>query len=75
MSAESDRIKEIFFDIVPVETTPETTIESLRLDSLDLATLVNDLEDEFKVQFKDEEVQTYTTIQDFISFVEQNKGK
>lgn len=50
--------------------TPETSFESLGIDSLDRLNILFDLENEFDIQINDEEAKQVSTIREMISGVE-----
>ena len=61
-------------DVEAEKITAETHfINDLQSDSLDMAELVIDLEEEFGVTISDEDAQTIETVGQAISFIE-NKG-
>jgi len=55
-------------DIAPEDIAPETTFESLGIDSLDTVEMVMDLEDELGVELELEE--KIATIGELVAFVE-----
>ena len=55
-------------DIAPEEISPDTTFESLGIDSLDTVEMVMDLEDELGVELELEE--KIATIGELVAFVE-----
>lgn len=56
------------------EITLETNVkEDLDADSLDLFQIINDIEDEFEVEISDPEI--IVTVQDAVTFVEENQNK
>ena len=55
-------------DILPEDITPDTTFESLGIDSLDTVEMVMDLEDELGVELELEE--KIATIGELVAFVE-----
>lgn len=58
----------------PESITLETNVkEDLDADSLDLFQIINDIEDEFEVSVEDPEA--IVTVQDIVTFVEENQGK
>ncbi len=58
----------------PEEITLETNVkEDLDADSLDLFQIINDIEDEFEVSIEDPEI--IVTVQDAVTFVEENQAK
>jgi acyl carrier protein len=55
------------------EITRETKlVEDLELESLDIVTLVAKIEEEFKIDIPDEEIQNLLTVGDAIKFIEKN---
>ncbi len=69
----ADRIKKLFKDqhgFDETALTPETTIQSLGLDSLDKIEFIFALEDEFKIKVPEGEV-NMTTLQDVVDLVDQ----
>ena len=55
------------------EITRETNlVEDLELESLDIVTLVAKIEEEFKIDIPDEEIQNLLTVGDAIKFIEKN---
>lgn len=59
---------------IPRETiTPDGTLESLKLDSLDTITLLFELEDGLGVTIPDDRVRTLRTVGDVIDIVRQLK--
>lgn len=53
--------------------TPESTLESLRLDSLDTITLLFELEDQVGVSVPDEDVRNVRTVGDIIEGIRRLK--
>ena len=56
-------------DINPDEITPESTFESLGIDSLDIVEMIMDLESELGVELEMED-QKITTFQELADFVD-----
>ena len=54
--------------------TPDTTLESLNIDSLGLFDLVFDAEDKFGVKIPDEEVKNLKTVGDAVSFIKKSSN-
>ena len=69
-----EKIKEILcdeMDLNPADITEDANvIDDLGLDSLDLANLVTEIEDEFNITVKDEDLEGVTTIGGFVEYVE-----
>ena len=55
-------------DLDPSEITPESTFESLGIDSLDIVEMVMDLESELGVELEmeDQKISTFQELADFI---------
>ena len=61
-------------DVDPEKITDETHfINDLQSDSLDMAELVIDLEEEFNMTISDDEAQQIETVGDAVKFIESNK--
>ena len=74
MSDIENKIKEIFGKRVDLSNvTLDTTLESLDIDSLDLVEAMMDLEEEFGVQFTNDEILTLKTVKDVVTLVESKK--
>ena len=70
-----DRVKELLIKNLNVsdsDVTPEARIvEDLGADSLNLAEIVMDFEDTFKVQIPDEKVEQIKTVADAVSCIQE----
>ena len=55
------------------EITPDSTFESLGIDSLDIVELIMDLEEEFDLQIPDEDLPKVSTVQDIVDYIEANR--
>ena len=53
----------------PEELTPETTFEELGADSLDLFHIVNALEEEYDIEFDNDEAEQIKTVGDAIAYI------
>ena len=53
-----------------VEITPETSIYDLGINSLDLATVLCDLEDEFDCEISEENLGDIETVNDMVEMIE-----
>ena len=53
--------------------TPETTFLEIGADSLDMVELSMDLEDNFKINIKQEDIAGIKTIGQAVEFIEKNK--
>ncbi|UTH14637.1 acyl carrier protein [Macrococcus equipercicus] len=69
-----DKVKEIIVDRLGVDAekvTPEASFkDDLGADSLDIAELVMELEDEFGMEIPDEEAEKINTVGDAVSYIE-----
>lgn len=66
------RIKRLFIDKIEVREEllkPETTLESLGLDSLDMIEFLFSLEEEFHIKI-DDRSKSITTIQDVVNLID-----
>jgi len=74
MSDVMERVTKIIVDRLGVDesqVTPEATFkEDLGADSLDVVELVMELEDEFGLQFSDEDSEKIVTVGDAVSYIE-----
>ncbi|MBQ8141722.1 MAG: acyl carrier protein [Bacilli bacterium] len=69
-----NQIKRKNFDINTV--TPETTLESLGLDSLDAAELIINIEEEFELpEVTQEEMVEVSTVKDLVNLIQAKSGK
>ena len=69
----TETVINILADIAGVpenEITPDTTLDSLGLDSLDTTEFFMELEEEFEILVEDEAWQPCKTVQDVINVVE-----
>ena len=58
------------YEIDEDEVTPETNLEDLNFDSLDMIEIAMDIEDEFNVEVPDEVLEKFVTIGDIVEFLE-----
>ena len=56
-------------ELDPAEITPDSTFESLGIDSLDIVEMIMDLESELGIELETED-QKITTFQDLADFIE-----
>ncbi|HCN60604.1 acyl carrier protein [Mammaliicoccus fleurettii] len=72
--ASFDKVKEIIVDRLGVDAekvTPEALFkDDLGADSLDIAELVMELEDEFDMEIPDEEAEKINTVGDAVKYIE-----
>lgn len=59
--------------LTSAKVTPESTFEELKIDSLDLAELVFDLEDEYNVRVNDEDIVKVKKIKDIQELFDKAK--
>ncbi|VEU78263.1 phosphopantetheine-binding protein [Mycoplasmopsis columbinasalis] len=53
------------------KVTPNSTLKELKIDSLDIAELIFDMENELKVTFNDEELTKLQSVQDIVDLVKK----
>ncbi len=72
-----DKIKEILVDEIGCEeadVTPEANvIDDLGADSLAVMQIAMEIEDEYGITIPEEEIPNFKTVNDIVSFVENNK--
>nr|WP_263313525.1 acyl carrier protein [Mammaliicoccus sp. Marseille-Q6498] len=72
--ANFDKVKDIIVDRLGVDAekvTPEASFkDDLGADSLDIAELVMELEDEFDMEIPDEEAEKINTVGDAVKYIE-----
>lgn len=72
--ANFDKVKEIIVERLGVDAdkvTPEASFkDDLGADSLDIAELVMELEDEFGMEIPDEEAEKINTVGDAVTYIE-----
>lgn len=69
-----DKVLEViaeFVDVDPADITLDTTIESLKIDSLDMVEIVMSLEEKYDIQI--EEQGEIKKIGDLVELIESNK--
>ncbi len=66
-----EKLKEIIAKTSKVKTiTPETNLKDLGLDSLDLAEVLMEIEEELNIQLEEDEMINLKTVQDVYNIVE-----
>ncbi len=68
-----ERVKKLFIDKIDLKEeslTPDGTLDSLGLDSLDKVEFLFSLEEEFKIKIPDERSKTIVTIQDVVDLID-----
>lgn len=72
-----EKVKEIIvsqLDIPESELSMETNlIDDLKADSLDLVDMIISFEDEFDVEFPEDEADNFKTVGDIVNYLEANK--
>jgi acyl carrier protein len=63
----------IEFGEEPENVKPDSRFEDLDIDSLDLVELAQVIEDEYKIEITDAEMEKITTVQDVVDFVAQRQ--
>ena len=57
----------------PENVKPDSRFEDLDIDSLDLVELAQVIEDEYKIEISDAEMEKITTVHDVVDFVAQRQ--
>ena len=72
-----DKVRDIVVDQLGVEADEvnidSTFIDDLGADSLDIVELIMALEEEFGIEIPDEAAEKIKTVQDVVSYIDQNK--
>ena len=72
-----DEIKDIIIDQLQVdesEVTMDTNLmKDLSADSLDAVEIIMAIEEEYGIEIPDEDAETFQTVGDLVSYVEENK--
>ena len=70
------KIEQIFRDLLKVdEIKPEMELKSLGLDSLDLVEVMMKIEEEFDIEFSNDEMLSFATVADVLADLEKKLGK
>lgn len=68
-----EKVKAIIVDQLSISDedmiTPDTTLEDLGADSLDMVEVIMAIEDEFDVQIKDEDLESLKSVNDLIDYI------
>jgi acyl carrier protein len=78
-TATKDQVQErvisalVEFGEEPENVKPDSRFEDLDIDSLDLVELAQVIEDEYKIEISDAEMEKITTVQDVVDFVAQRQ--
>ena len=74
-----DKVKDIVVEQLGVEADEvqieSTFIDDLGADSLDIVELIMAFEEEFNIEIPDEAAEKIKTVQDVVTYIEQNKDK
>ena len=71
-----DRVKEIIVDELGVEgsaVTMESTLEDLGADSLDAVELIMALEEEYDLEFAEDEVKAMKSVKNMVDYIESHQ--
>lgn len=72
-----DKVRDIVVDQLGVEADEvnidSTFIDDLGADSLDIVELIMTFEEEFGIEIPDEAAEKIKTVQDVVSYIDQNK--
>ena len=65
------KVQQLFAQKVKVEAIdPKTELRELGLDSLDLVELMMELEKEFKIEFENDEMTSFKTLEDVVKAID-----
>lgn len=71
-----DKVKKIICDQLDVEedqvTMDSAIMDDLGADSLDIVDLVMSLEEEFDMEFPDEDIERFKTVSDVVKYIDEN---
>ena len=74
-----DKVKKMIAEKLSVdleEIVPEASfVDDLGADSLDIVTLLMELEDEFESEIPDEDAELLVTVQDVVDYIKDNSNK
>jgi len=74
-----DKVRDIVVEQLGVEaddvTIESTFIDDLGADSLDIVELIMAFEEEFSIEIPDEAAEKIKTVQDVVTYIDQNQGK
>ena len=74
-----DKVRDIVVEQLGVEaddvTIESTFIDDLGADSLDIVELIMAFEEEFSIEIPDEAAEKIKTVQDVVTYNDQNQGK
>lgn len=70
------KIEQIFTELLKVDKIdPSMELKSLGLDSLDLVEVMMKLEEEFDIEFTNDEMLSFTTVADVLADIEKKLNK
>jgi acyl carrier protein len=78
MSETAQKISSIIAEKIRIEVSsvkPESTLQDLGADSLDMVDIVMKVEEEFGIEINDEDAEKLHTVQDFINYVHDLRTK
>jgi len=73
-----EKIRQIIseqFEVNPAAITEDTTLDDIDADSLDLYDLVQTLEVEFDIEFREEDLEKIKSVHDIISFIDDTQER
>ena len=74
-----DKVRDIVVEQLGGEaddvTMESTFIDDLGADSLDIVELIMAFEEEFSIEIPDEAAEKIKTVQDVVTYIDQNQGK
>ena len=74
-----DKVKDIVVEQLGVEadevSIESTFIDDLGADSLDIVELIMAFEEEFNIEIPDEAAEKIKTVQDVVTYIDQNKNE
>ncbi|MGN0941899.1 MAG: acyl carrier protein, partial [Selenomonadaceae bacterium] len=74
-----EKVRDIVVEQLGVEadevTIDSTFIDDLGADSLDIVELIMAFEEEFGIEIPDEAAEKIKTVQDVVTYIDQNQGK
>lgn len=53
----------------PAEITPDTSFDSMDIDSIDAVEIIMAIEDEFEIEIPDDVAESFTSISDIINYL------
>ncbi|MDR0751938.1 MAG: acyl carrier protein [Christensenellaceae bacterium] len=74
-----EKIKQHLMDVLDLDpnsiTLDSDIINDLDADSLDIAQMLLELENNYKIEFEDDDIKTIRTVGDIVRFIENNLNK